>query len=200
MPATYSILRQDCRFEHYTALLAYGVECDALKRGLPLSAVEEPVKILLSAYGTYRCDVLELPCFVVSDAVRAAFDRVGVDNIEYFKAELQLEYSEQIIRGYWVANVIGRLSCVDELRSVREGDPIDNDGRLLSFHVDPARTCGLSLFRLAEAPELVMVHPRVRAALEATAGLRGLLFQEPSAYDGYPVDTSRTDRSANDAR
>jgi hypothetical protein len=78
---TYCLLRPDCRFERYTALHVYGIDCDALKTGRPVLDVEDPVRITLSAYGTQRSDLLELPCLVVSDALRAALETTGLDNL-----------------------------------------------------------------------------------------------------------------------
>jgi hypothetical protein len=186
---TYCLLRQDCRFERYTALQVYGIDCDAVNSGRPMCDVEEPVRITLSAYGTQRSDFLELPCPVVSGAMRAALESTGLDNVEYFKAELQFEYSEQVIHGYWVANVIGLVACVDPLASNYEGDPISG-GRLLDFHIDRRQAYGLSLFRLAEDTRLVVISARVQAAL-AAARLQGLVFQETADYNGYPVDTGK---------
>jgi hypothetical protein len=168
----------------------YGVDCDALKTGRPVLDIEEPVRITLSAYGTQPSDCLELPCLVVSSAMRAALESTGADNIEYFKAELQLEYSEQVMRGYWVANVIGLVACVDPLESNCEGDSVGDGSRLLDFQIDPTQVYGLSLFRLAEDNQLVVISARIKAALQA-ARLQGLVFQETAEYNGYPVDTSK---------
>jgi hypothetical protein len=55
----------------------------------------------------------------------------------------------------------------------------------------PAQAYGLSPFRLAEDPRLVVVSGRIRSALEA-ANLRGLLFQSTQSYDGYEASAEQT--------
>lgn len=188
--ADYCLLRQDCRFESYAAMYIYGVQPESVTRGTLARDVEVPVRITISAYGTHRSDILEAPCLVLSQAARQALDNAGVENIEYYPCELRSEYSEQAIEGYNLANVLGLVACVDPQRSCWQGgDP--GSGRLLQFEIDTKRTLGLAMFRLAEEPSLVVVSARVRRALDA-ARLRGLVFQSPSSYDGYPIDSSRS--------
>ncbi|MDB4987648.1 MAG: hypothetical protein JWN04_2826 [Myxococcaceae bacterium] len=181
---SYCLMRQDARPEYWTAMRVYGVTPEALLAGAPLEGVEEPVRVTLSAWAQGYTHILERPGLVVSDEIRKVLERAGVDNIQYFEAQLHIEFAEEPIRGYWLANVIGMVSCVDPDASTFEPSFGSETGELRGFEVDPAQTYGLSLFRLAEDPRLVVVSNRVRAALEATH-LRGLLFQETRTYDGY---------------
>jgi hypothetical protein len=188
--ADYCLLRQDCRFESYSAMHIYGVQPESVTRGTLAREVEPRLLITMSAYGTHRSDILEAPCLVLSRAAQQALDNAGVENISYYPCELRLEYSEQTIGGYSIANVLGLVSCVDPQQSCWEGGEPGN-GRLLNFEIDTKRALGLAMFRLAEEPSLVVVSARVRRALEA-AQLRGLVFQSTSSYDGYPIDSSRS--------
>jgi hypothetical protein len=184
---TYSILRQDASHDRWMALAVKNVPLGSLLNGLPLEQpIEEPVRVMLAAGRTRPTDFLELPCFVVSSAMRAALEGVGVDNVEYYRAELHLGMSDKVTLGYWLANVIGTLACIDHARSNFEGATSDYAGKLLSFEIDMERTYGFGLFRLAEDRRLIVVHDRVRAALQV-AKLTGLAFQEPRDYDGQPV-------------
>jgi len=148
-----------------------------------MDPVTEPVLVRISAGHEPPGDFMERPFVVVTDRMRAALERTGIDNVQYFRARVQPEWSEQIEQGYWLMNVIGVVTCVDRLAS---GLDIDDDTALsdiASFVIDPDRTCGLGIFRLAEDVRMIVVSPRVQVALRA-AGLRGVLFQDASAYDG----------------
>jgi hypothetical protein len=184
---TYRILRQDASCERWMALVVKNVPLGSLLTGSPLEQpIEEPVRVMLAAGRTRPSDFLDLPCFVVSSAMRAALEGAGVDNVEYFRAELHWGLSGSVIRGYCLANVIGTLACIDHGQSNFEGATSDYAGRLLSFEIDLERTYGLGMFRLAEDRRLIVVHERVRSALQV-AKLTGLVFQEPRDYDGQPV-------------
>jgi hypothetical protein len=179
---SYRLLRQDRRNECWTPTYVEGVDRAVVTTGLPLrpADVHEPVQVSLSDYGQEPSDFLEWPCFVVSTAMRAALDRAGVDNIQYWRAEVRMSGVEWVRSDYWLGNVLSVLPCVDRDQSHFQGGP---DGSLLSFRVDPARTQGLGLFRLAEDRSVVLVDARVRRHLQQ-AKLRGLHFQRTGSYDG----------------
>lgn len=179
----YRLLRQDFREENWSALYVEGIDLDALRLGRPMADLTAPVNVMLSAAGEEPSDFLEVPCIVVSNAMRGALERAGVDNIQYFAAELRVDWSSRVLHGFWVGNVIGIVSCVDRRVSSFESRGEGELGDLLNFTIDPALTYGLSLFRLAEDRQLVVVSPRVQAALRA-AKLRGLILQDSETYDG----------------
>jgi hypothetical protein len=180
----YRLLRQDAHPNCWLPMHASGVPIAKLSLGLPFEPdVQGPVLVRLSAWGDLASDFLERPIVVVSDSMRAALDRLGVDNVQYFKARLQQELSDRIEEGFWLANVIGKVACVDRLASKFEAIDDVEQGELESFRIDPALTCGLDLFRLAEDCRMLVVSPRVQDAL-ASANLRGVLFQDTTTYDG----------------
>jgi hypothetical protein len=179
----WRFLRQDAHPNCCFPLHASPVSIARLNRGQPMDPVTEPVLVRISAGHEPPGDFMERPFVVVTDRMRAALERTGIDNVQYFRARVQPEWSEQIEQGYWLMNVIGVVTCVDRLAS---GLDIDDDTALsdiASFVIDPDRTCGLGIFRLAEDVRMIVVSPRVQVALRA-AGLRGVLFQDASAYDG----------------
>lgn len=184
---TYRLLRQNARFESWTAMYVEGVDLAAVNAGVPVTAVNEPVRVMLSAWGREPSDFLERPCVIMSDAMRGVLDRAGVDNIQYFKAQLAIDLSHRSLYGFWLANVIGRVSCADRLASRFEPSDDADLGQVLSFEIDPALTYGLSLFRLAEDSRMLVLSPRIQAALRE-AGLQGILFQDARDYDrGLPI-------------
>jgi hypothetical protein len=190
----YCLLRQDAHPGYWMALRVQGLDADALRLGIPLEEVTVPVRVEVAAQGEGHSDILDLPCLVVSDRLRQVLECAGVDNVEYYPAVLQIEYLDEPIEGYWLANVIGTVACVDRERSQFEPRHGSETGELRAFEIDPADSLGLRLFRLAEDPRLVVVDQRVRATLEATT-LRGLLLQETRTYDGYPASSEPSDPS-----
>jgi hypothetical protein len=177
----WRFLRQDahpnCCFPRH----ASPVPIARLNCGQPMDPVEEPVLVRVSAGPEPPGDFMERPFVVVTDRMRAALERTGVDNIQYFEARVQREWSEQIEQGYWLMNVIGVLTCVDHLASGLDDDTPLSD--ITSLVIDPERTYGFGIFRLAEDIRMIVVSPRVQTALQA-AGLRGVLFQDASRYNG----------------
>ena len=56
----------------------------------------------------------------------------------------------------------------------------------VDFHslvIDEARTHGLMLFRLAEARTAIIVHERIKQAID-DAGIPGFVFYEPGDWSG----------------
>jgi hypothetical protein len=123
--------------------------------------------------------------------MRRVFDNAGVDNVQWVRAELEVDITKSVYQDYYIMNVVGKLACVDTQASDLESD---DDGRvtvLRGFRLDPERTYGLSLFRVAEDPRVIAVSERLQRALGA-AGLDGVILQDPGTYDrGLPVFAPR---------
>lgn len=182
----YTLLRQDAPPDSWMVLAVKQIPRSALLAGEYLRDVTEPVRVILAADRNRESDLIDLPCAIVSDRLRDALERTGVDNIQYLRASLEQRLSDRVLGGYWIANVIGALSCVDQSVSVIENVSESYAGDLRSFHIDGHATYHLGLFRIAQDRRLIAVHERVRGALES-AHLRGVLFQETTTYNGRPV-------------
>ena len=151
----YSLLRQDAHPDWWHTVVVEGVSLDALRAGLPVEAPSTPVRVTISALGSEPVDFLELPCPIVSDAMRRALERAGVDNVEYFAAHIESEYGEgaAVATDYWVANVVGTVACAAALpvvaRATSETADAPARGPSPGFIVDSTRAHGFGLFRLA---------------------------------------------------
>lgn len=193
---SYRLLRQDARLDQWKTMFVEGISLGALGVGGPIDEPADPVRVTLSAWGREPSDFLERPCVVVSDAMRRALERAGVDNVQYFRADVRMEFSDEIVENHWVANVIGAVSCLDV------GSP-GFDPRAVSdlargFWVDPLKACGFELFRLAEDRRLIVIGDRVEGTLRA-AQLRGIVFQDTESYTGAPVSTAPVDPEQEDS-
>jgi len=187
---TYKLLRQDCHRDSWSILCVDGIDGIAvhtLNRGAPIPEPAGLVRVTLSALQQQTCDFLESPCPIVSNRMRGAFERAGVDNVQWFPAELEVEVFKTVHRGFWAMNVIGKLACVDMLASDVEEDDDGMAIELRSFHIDPDRTYGMSMFRLAEDLRAIVIGERLQGVLR-DADLQGVVFQDPRAYNrGLPV-------------
>jgi hypothetical protein len=180
---TYRFLRQNAHADCWRPLHASGFPIAQLNVGMPLNAaVEPPVLVRISAWSDEPTDYMEQPFPVVTDRMRDALDRAGVDNVEYIRAQVQRERSTVVESGYWLFNVVGKVSCVDPVASGLHDAEGSGLRQLARIVLDPARTYGLGLFRLAEDPRMIVVGPHVQVALQASH-LRGVLLQEPSEYN-----------------
>jgi hypothetical protein len=179
---SYRFLRQDAHPNCWRPLHASGLPIAQFTSGGLADPVPGPVVVRISAWAQEPTDFMERPFMVVSSRMRAALERAGVDNIQYIEAQLQPERSERLESGYWLANIVGKLACVDAFASgVDNADEVSlaSCSRLV---IDPLRTCGIGLFRLAEDPRMILAAPHVQAAL-LSAGLRGVLFQDTTMYN-----------------
>jgi hypothetical protein len=182
----YRLLRQDARDQNWKAMFVDGVSLDALWAGLPISEPSSSISITLGPWGREESDFLEQPCVIVSEAMRRALDGAGVDNIQYLRASVRMQYVNAAFPDLWIGNVIGTVSCLDEEAAAAAAAAGGVQG---GFQVDPTRAGGFGLFRLAEDRRLIVIGDRVAQTLRA-AGLRGMVLQDTLSYTGAPVSTA----------
>lgn len=128
---------------------------------------------LLDYFGTAR---------LMSDAFLEAVRSAGVDNLDVYDAVLKGSDGSQHT-GYKAFNVIGMVDAADMAKS-RFSDPDGSrliDASLDGLVIDPQKARGLLMFRLAQYTAAVMVHARVRAAIEAR-NFPNIIFREPTEF------------------
>jgi hypothetical protein len=117
---------------------------------------------------------------VFSKRLRQLLAAVGVDNVQYY--DFSLSSADKSVRDYQIANIVGRIACVDESRSVLELDP-DSPGR--AVFIDSLalneQAGGFDLFRLHEESSIVVASDRVRRAC-LQARVTGVRFYNPSDF------------------
>jgi hypothetical protein len=177
---TYRLLRQDAHPNCCIPCHANGFPIASLNTGMLVEVPSEPVLVRVTNWGAELPDFMERPFVVMSARMRDALDRAGVDNVQYIPALVQMERSRQVQPGFWLANILGSLMCVDNVASELDDGPLQQRD---SFVVDPIKTYGLGLFRLAEDTRMLLAAPRVQNALHR-AQLRGVLFQDTAHYRG----------------
>ena len=135
-------------------------------------------------------DKREMPDFgtafgglVVSERFREVLDEAGVDNVDYYPVRITQKATGEKHTGFFQANVIGAIACVDRGKS--KFTPSEIKPKLITefkdLRLDPKKVGGEKLFRLAEYPAMLIAHESVKKAIEK-AKLSGIKF---TAADGY---------------
>ncbi len=134
--------------------------------------VQEPVEvtvvpdneegILLPFYG--------VPQIMRTDVLKVLVD-VGVNNIDVYKAVLRREDGTLVSDDYVAYNILGAVRATDlpgtKFAAENPSRMIDASIQNLTVTEESAR--GLLLFRLAESIRLIVVHEKVKKAMEASA-------------------------------
>jgi hypothetical protein len=93
----------------------------------------------------------------------AALRQAGVDNIDTYEVSIK-GFDGQPIDGYQAVNILGAVSCANLAESEYE-----ELGEGLVFRrlvIDPARTHGLLMFRLAEFRQRILLAEPIKAKLD----------------------------------
>jgi hypothetical protein len=96
---------------------------------------------------------------------------VGVDNIDVYKAVVKREDGVVISEDYLAYNILGAMRAADltGTRFAPENPSRMIDASIEKLLVSETRVKGLLLFRLAESIRTIVVHAKVRKAIEARA-------------------------------
>ena len=115
-----------------------------------------------------------------------AFKDSGVNNIDAYPILIRNRVTGEEIAGYSAINIIGLVEAADPTRTdFSPGNPsrlIDAD--IDSLAIDSKGARGFLLFRLAEAVSGVVVHERVKIAIEAKGIFDDLRFVHPREWMG----------------
>lgn len=121
---------------------------------------------------------------LMSDDMIAALKGAGVSNLELFDAILVDESGQREYADYKLVNIVGAIAAADLSQSVHQahGAPLF-DVDFDSLAIDPQKTRGALMFRLAENVTGIVVHESVKAALLA-AGIEHLAFIPTAQWFG----------------
>jgi len=118
-----------------------------------------------------------------SSRLRTVLANVGVDNIDYYPCRVISNDGTAPNENYQVANLIGRVACVDLTASDVEMDP-DDPGAIEyvnSLTLDETAIGGALMFRLKEHAQVIVVDERVKTACERE-NITGIRFYAPSDF------------------
>ncbi|OLD92126.1 MAG: hypothetical protein AUG84_02135 [Chloroflexi bacterium 13_1_20CM_4_66_7] len=186
MPTRYYLLEQDLLVPGASALGDLPEDMDPLDwvQGKVMPPPPNPLRLVLSENsGDFRGDIIESLLTLYSDKLKHALTDFGVDNVDYFPVELEHPETRRIEVGYWLANVIGLVNCVDLANSTFQQRSSGTGIILESFTIDDTRAPHQPIFRLDEKATLVVINEHLKAHLDA-AGLAGVRFTRTEEYGG----------------
>jgi hypothetical protein len=127
-------------------------------------------------------DLQDLNVPIMSKRLKAAMDAAGVDNINYLPITLKNTETGQVY-DYFAFNLLGLVSAADRAQSKMasyDGDFV-GDSQVYDLVIDESKCGGLLMFRLKEKFSAVIVHEKVKKAVEA-AGIDTVAFMNPKDY------------------
>ncbi len=125
-----------------------------------------------------------IPGLVMSGKLKAALEKAGIDNIDYYPAKITDKVSKKVYEDYFVANVIGVIACLDWDSSeytTRIGMP-DVLRSIEDMQLDYSKIHDQKIFRLKEWLGIVVVDESVKKTVEA-AKITGVDFLPVEGYE-----------------
>jgi len=109
-----------------------------------------------------------------------ALSSLGVDNIEYFEADVLDTFTDQKL-DYCAVNILGKINAVDKDNSdliMVGGNMIDVEKMVL----DESKIQEHKIFMLGEFPMLIVVHKSIKEIVEKQ-GFTGFMFFSEAEYE-----------------
>jgi hypothetical protein len=117
--------------------------------------------------------------------VAAIFDKCGVSNLDFYTTTVAVP-SGLAVPEYLAYNIVGKIAAADMGQSTITpsfGDLLMS-AQVHKLVIDPAKTRGALMFRLAESLDGIVVHETIKTAVE-TAGIVGLGFIPPEKWSSF---------------
>lgn len=118
----------------------------------------------------FECEKCELPDFFEVDGAPVAnnklirsFEAAEADNFQAFP--VSLKFTDGIVDGYYVFNIIGRISCIDvDATKARKFGP--SIMRIFDLKLNPAAAYGATMFRDHKYQMVIFVSGKIKTAIE----------------------------------
>ncbi|ATB49467.1 imm11 family protein [Corallococcus macrosporus] len=157
--------------------------------GLLLSGVQQGYSIVLSVDEKAKDASDFPPCDIHGPSRSLLFsqrfiellEELGVDNVQYFDAEVVYAPTGQKLP-YKVANIVGIVSGLDLDRSDVVMSNRGNVLQIREMRLSEDKLQGHGICRLREDLMLIVVHRRIKEAIEAAA-LSGFMFITDDEYE-----------------
>ncbi|WP_025663498.1 imm11 family protein [Aquimarina megaterium] len=131
--------------------------------------------------------VSDMGCSVVSKRFKTFLDNLSMDNIQYFPATIIEREKEPAKEGYFVANIIGLLDCIDINLSIMDMD--QDEKNTIIWSIDQLvlmedMNNSNKIFRARYFTRIILVDELFKEAFEQT-GIKGIKLISPERWDGY---------------
>jgi hypothetical protein len=182
----YYVFQQDPRVPEQPSVLACpeDIAPEEFLKGEHRTVRSVPLHLKLAARsGTFRGDIIGGVLTLFHNMLCDELTKLGVDNVEYFPVDLENQEGE-IEKKYSLVNILGLLDAVDRTSSVIIPRATGGRGDLRSFKIDPAVARGQRIFRVSEAPALIIIDETLQKALNAFEPA-GAWMLPTDQYDGF---------------
>jgi len=149
------------------------------------AVLPDPIEVDLDTdEGDAMVPMFDLDVLMFTDDMIAALHSAGVDNLDLYNAVIHDRDNGKDYHNYKAVNIIGVIASADLDASdhVAHGTPVI-DVDFDSLVIDESKTGGALMFRLAECVTGIVIHEKVKEALEA-AGIPYLDYIPPEEFVG----------------
>lgn len=120
---------------------------------------------------------------LINKKMEAILDSLNIENIQYYSTRLINNSSSEIDESYKIANVIGKIACVDKENSDLE---FYADGEIqfidkLALNLEKNKNYG-HIFRLAEFSPIIVISNILKTKIEE-ANITGFKLYAPEEFD-----------------
>ncbi|MCK8521536.1 hypothetical protein M0D21_08150 [Aquimarina sp. D1M17] len=131
--------------------------------------------------------VSDTGCSVVSKRFKTFLEDMGIDNIQYFPATIIENVDEPVKEGYFVANIVGVLDCIDKNLSIMDMD--QDEGNIMIWSIDQLvlmenMHTSDKIFRAKYFTRIILVDELFKEAFKLTE-MEGIKLISPERWDGY---------------
>ncbi|NHN25009.1 hypothetical protein FIA58_004890 [Flavobacterium jejuense] len=138
--------------------------------------------------GDYRGHIIDGFLTLYHRQLKEALTHLGVDNIAYFPVRIRDQNTDSTEDGYFLANIIGRIDCIDMEKSKIKRSPSDideSDFEIQSLAIDESKTNGAKIFRLYSDPTLVIINQELKDYFDQTDMLVGVELLKTEDYSEW---------------
>ena len=181
-------MKQDTLIEGSAALDGLPDDMDALDwmQGKIMPAPEKELVLDLSLEsGDYRGHIIDGFATLYHEDLKDALDSLGVDNILYYPLKLRDPNDNSTESGYFLANIIGLLDCIDMDKSKTKPWVTGIGFDFLSMVIDESKTKGAKIFRLKDDPTKVIINQELKDYFDKTDMLVGVELIKTEDYSDW---------------
>lgn len=132
--------------------------------------------------------VSDMGCSVVSERLKQYFDKLGLKNVQYFPATVIEKEGGIAKTGYYAANIVGLIDCIDVNESEMDSELDDNGELTVIWSIDQLVlkekiSYQEPLFRPAYFTGIILLAEILKQKLEES-DMTGIRIVVPERWDG----------------
>lgn len=133
--------------------------------------------------------VSDMGCSVVSERFKELLDKAGIDNIQYFEAAVVEKEGKPAKPGYYAANIVGLVDCIDIDASELDSEPDKTGEKIIIWSIDRLVLKddfgkGELIFRTANYTGVILVDDALKEKISGSP-LKGIKLILPERWDGF---------------